>query len=151
MGYQSLTLVAVLAVASLSGPQAGAPKTYADFISLSREARQAAFATLTPDQKSAFKREHVRRWLISHVDSLSAAQVSIVHEALEFLSPAYYANPTTPERRRQEEALRRKLECSLGRSGVAEALTFDEQLSGQSWTEWADEWISWFKRCPVSR
>lgn len=147
MGYHTLALVAFLVVAPVGGSQSSPPKTYDDFMSLSRDERQKVFATLTPDLKSEFKREHVRRWLKKNAGSLTTAQVSLVHDALNFLSPAYYANPTTAERRRQEEVLRLRLECSLGRSRVAEALTFDEELSGQSWTEWIDEWVTWFERC----
>jgi hypothetical protein len=127
--------------------QSAHPSTYDEFMHLRPEARHEVFASLSADQKSQFKREHVTRWLTAHRRTLTAAQVKVVNEAIEFLSAEYYSQPNTPENRKREEVLRRQLECSLGRVKVAEAMTFRADLAGQSWTDWTDEWRSWFQEC----
>lgn len=151
MTHHALAFVALLLVLRVDGNQPSPPQTYEAFMALRSDERQQIFSTLTPDQKSSLKREHARRWLSKNAGTLSSEQVSLVREAIEFLSPAYYSDPTAPDTRRQEEVLRQRLECSLGRNGVSEALTFDDALSGQSWMEWMDEWATWLKRCPARK
>lgn len=122
---------------------------YADFIKLTAADRLATFAELTPANKSALKRTHAERWLDRHQQELSAGQVAVVQEGIRFLSPATYRNAADPKLRRQEDQLKRKLECSLGRERVTEAFTFLGSRPERDWTQRVDEWLSWFKDCLV--
>lgn len=80
---------------------------------------------------------------------MSSDQVALVEEAIAFLSPQLYSNPGDPELRKQEEQLKRKLECSLGRDRVM--LAFSDLVPNPQPTlaDRIDAWLSWFTDCVV--
>lgn len=116
---------------------------------LSPESRQTTFAQLSPETKSALKREHATRWLSRNEGQITVSQQALVREAITFLSAELYRSPPSAELRRQEEALKQRLECSLGRAHLIEALTFLGPQPPPTWHDRVTDWLSWFSECVV--
>ena len=62
--------------------------------------RRAIMTRLAPEDRSDAWQEHVRRYLRTHA-KLSPAQVSVLQDALEVLSPEAFAPPVSPDVKEQ--------------------------------------------------
>lgn len=144
-----VVLAVVPNVAAALAPARQSPTTYAAFMQLPHEERQASFAALSPTEKASLKREHARRWLEANRDRLSTRQTATVEQAIVWLTPSLYAEAPSPSDRVQEGEVQRSLECAIGRDGVTAAFTFLPTPEKQSWSAWADEWAFWLKTCLV--
>ena len=127
----------------------GEEVSYDDFIRLTPEERQSKFAQFSAETRSALKREHATRWLARNAGQISPGQEALIREAIAFLSPELYRNPTSAALRQQEADLKRRLECSLGSRQLIEALTFLGPQPPPTWDDRVIEWLSWFSECVV--
>lgn len=125
------------------------PMTYEAFMAVEAKKRSDIFGTLTPENKSALKRAHAAAWLAKNEDRLSTRQITVVQEAMAFLSPELYRAPGSAELRTKEGQIKRQLECTLDRSDVIEAFTFLGPPPAPTFSERVDEWFSWFGDCIV--
>ena len=130
MGFVRVLMTVVLAsgVAATSADrrlsaQSGTPDvSYEEFVKLSPDARRDQFARLTAEQKAHIKRTHAERWLAANRDRLSAEQIAVTTEAIAFVTPEIYLQPNDPEVAKQEEVVKQKLTCALGRAYARDAL-----------------------------
>lgn len=126
--------------------------SYEDFMRLGHEARQTTFSQLSAETKSALKREHAKRWLARNERQLTGRQQALLREAIEFLSPELYRSPLSAALRRQEEDLKHRLECSLPRARLVEALTFlgpQPPPTSPTFHDRVIDWLAWFSDCVV--
>ena len=139
----------VLALIGLSNINQAASReiTYDDFMKLGLGERQARFARVTPENQATLKRTHAQRWLTANSGRLTSAQMTVVQDAIAFLTPDLYRHPQATAGRRTEEDLKTRLVCSLGHDAVIEAFTFFPKAQGQTWNDLIDSWLSWFSDC----
>lgn len=121
--------------------------THDAFIAIEARTRSDVFAKLTPENKSALKRAHAQAWLAKNKHRLSAKQIAVVQDAIAFLSPELYREPSSATMRTREEQVRHKLECALARNDVIEAFTFQGRNPAPTLSARVDEWLSWFGDC----
>jgi hypothetical protein len=132
--------------------QAGTPDvSYDEFVKLSLDTRRDQFARLSADQKAHIKRTHAERWLAANRHRLSAEQIAVTTEAIAFVTPEIYLQPNDPEIAKQEEAVKQKLACVLGRDHARDAFVIDAPPPAPSgardWRNTIDAWFSWFSEC----
>lgn len=128
---------------------AGDEVSYEAFMRLGQDERRTTFAQLSAETKSALKREHARRWLARNQGQLTGGQQALLREAIAFLSPELYRGPPDAALRRQEEDLKARLQCGLGRGQLLEALTFLGPQPAPTWDDRVVEWLAWFSDCVV--
>jgi hypothetical protein len=144
-----LACVTVSTASRAALSSAGEEISYEAFMGLDQDARRTTFARLSPETKSALKREHARRWLARNEGQLTGRQRALLHEAIAFLSPELYRSPPVAALRREEDDLRQRLQCGLGRAQLIEALTFLGPQPAPTWDDRVKEWLAWFSDCVV--
>jgi len=121
--------------------------SYDAFLKLAPPQRNRTFQSLSPEQKATLKRTHAQRWLELHQSELTADQRAAVRQAIDFISPDLYRNPSDPTFRRQEDEIRNRLSCSIGRARVQEAFTFLGPPGDQTLLDAIDGWLTRFSDC----
>ncbi|MBI2219607.1 MAG: hypothetical protein HYU53_00165 [Acidobacteria bacterium] len=148
-------VIAAILLLTFAAPSAVAragDNGYEQFMSLTAEQRREAFARLPADQKAALKRTHAQRWLETHRAELSAGQVAAVEQAIDFVTPELYDGPQTEERRRREQEIRKRLECSIGRDRAAAAFVLMPEIpqpTPEGLGRVVDQWLGWFVDCVI--
>jgi hypothetical protein len=136
---------------SLNGQQPAAtpPKTqitYAAFMALSDRQRWDRFDGLDAETKSMLMRTHANRWLDKNRSRLSAGQIAVMQEVIEYLSPESYRNPGDPQIARRGQELTEKLKCQLRHSDMLAAIGPHRSPPPASWMN--DVWL-WFNQCVI--
>jgi hypothetical protein len=156
MGFMTQSVVAcatmLFALPGIPEPRLGqtsaAPASYESFMQLDRQARSERFGVMRPGCKSMIMRTHAKVWLEENRVRLSDRQVTLIQEAIEFLSPELYRNPSDPKFDRKSAELERAFRCALPRSDVMElfgaARSFPMPRSS-----WLDDIWAWFEDCVV--
>jgi hypothetical protein len=132
--------------------QTGAPKPqgevkYEDFARLPALEQGKVFSGLSPEGKAKIKRARASAWLAMHRSELSEDQVDAMKGAIEFITPELYRARPTAAMRLKETAVRKRLECAVGRQRATEAFTFLAPASGRAMAEKLDDWLFWFNEC----
>jgi hypothetical protein len=132
--------------------QSGTPDlSYDEFVKLSPDARRDQFVRLRAEQKAHIKRTHAERWLAANRSRLSAEQIAVTSEAIAFVTPDIYLQPNDPEIAKQQEAVKQKLACVLGRDNAQDAFVLDvprpASSGARNWRRTIDAWFFWFSEC----
>ena len=121
--------------------------SYNDFVKLDAAQRVDLWGRMSPENKSAIVRTHAERWLDRNRGRLTAGQTALVEEAIAFLSPELYKNPTDPEQLKRQDALEAKLKCGLRRSDLINAFGVVSPPSTNS--DWRADLWAWFEDCII--
>ena len=132
--------VTALAIAE-TAPQQKPVITYEAFMELSAKDRQERFDKYDPVTKSHLMRTHARQWVEKHRPRLNKAQIALMTEAIDFLSPDAFSG--TAEMQAKSQALIEKFKCVISDSDLVAALRPDMT---PSWN-WLDELLEWFRNC----
>ncbi len=128
-----------------SQPQSTTPQiSYAEFIKLEPTARRQRFAEVNAETKGAIMRSHIVDWLTRNRSRLSAGQVEVVRDAIEFVTPALYESPTDPDLEARGKALEARLVCKLRRSDIMSAFKPSDPPMAATWLE---DFSAWFTGC----
>jgi len=122
--------------------------TYEAFIELDYAARAERFRETNAETKAMIMRTHGERWLAENRARLTTGQVDLVREAIAFVTPALYLNPTDPDTLRRTEALEAKLRCRLRHSDIMIAFKVSQPPANASWV---DDFSIWFNGCLLGR
>lgn len=123
---------------------------YEEFLAVPDEDRPAYFSRLTAGNKACLKRTHATRWLERNRHRLSAGQVDAVQQAIAFVTPEIYIDPSRPEIASRESEIKSALVCKLGRDLAQEAFSFSTQsTSGGNQMSRIERWLSWFSDCVI--
>lgn len=124
---------------------------YEEFVKLLPDARRDQFARLSAELKAHITRTHAEHWLAANRNRLSAEQIAVTTEAIAFVTPAIYLQPNDPEIAKQEDAVKHKLACVLGRDNARDAFVLDVPPAASSgardWRSTLDAWFWWFSEC----
>lgn len=149
-----LTVVSVVTALHLpvqTARQTTGKMSYDEFTKLSQAQRDGHFAAQDPEGKAALMRAHLERWLDVHRADLNDRQIALVKEVIEFASPALYRNPQDTALNAQQEALGRRLSCSLG-SDLASTISpvgAPPRRIERTWSQAAHQWVEWIVTCVV--
>lgn len=140
-------IVAAAVEAAASGTvRIDAPATAFQAKQISRD----SFAALSPAEKSAVKRAQASAWLEQHREELTEHQRAVVEEGIEFLSPQLYTFPDDPELRQQEERIKTRLICTIGRERALDAFKLPGAARDSERPQsLIDRWLSWFTDCVI--
>lgn len=105
------------------------------------------FAAMTPEEKAAVVQTHARVWLERNRSRLTARQVAVVQEAIDFVTPELYRSPDIAQQVKREEELRAKLRCQVPRSDVMAAFGVLRPRTAES--SWFDDLWAWFEDCVI--
>ena len=108
---------------------------------LDEKDRQERFDKYDPETKSHLMRTHGRKWLEKNRSRLSKAQIALINEAIDFLSPDAFAG--TPEMQAKSMALIEKFKCAIPESDLVAAFRPDMTPS----SNWLNEFWHWFWNC----
>jgi hypothetical protein len=131
-------LVAALLLAASTGARASnepVQPSYDALIAMSAAERQAALRAMDEPARLAMFQTHVDRWLAQHRARLSQAQIALVTDVRDTL---------TPERRdpARQRALEQRMVCELWRSDViALSLPLRDQMSSSRLND-VGQWLS---------
>lgn len=145
--YSIVVLCAVLLGALIVGAAAREQITYERFARLPPAEQMRLFTTFSPERKAEFKRAHAERWLASHRAKLTLEQIAVTERAIRFLAPGLYGSPPTAAMRKEEEEIRKQLECTLGRQNATDAFAFLPPPQAKPLLDRLDDWLSWFREC----
>ena len=145
------TAVMTLSVASLGiGAHQDAARpaevqiSYDQFMKLDSASRTSRFREVNPETKAMIMRTHAERWLAANRGRLTNGQVALVQEAIDFVTPALYRNPSDPELKRKSDALEAKFKCRLRHSDMMAAFGPSQAPPPASWL---DDMSAWFSGC----
>lgn len=144
-----LTLTAAFASNDRSLARAAqTPPTYEEFVKLPAEQREAVFAQLSADMKAAFLRRRFESWLAEHRPHLNARQIATVQEAIDLVSPKMFDQPPAEKDRARQDAVAKKLYCSLG-SDLAYSFARGETPTkvDRTWSQALHAWTDWVVDC----
>lgn len=161
--FRSALVTAIVAVAVV-GTQAAHPRhgaqgatpsvvTYDDFMKFSAEQRRDRFGALSAENKSVIVRTHAERWLVRNRARLTASEVGVFQEMINFITPERYAKRAETAMGKEEQALRAKMRCRVSREDVVEAFNvfgtrsqtgvakprFTYLSQAKCWLEWIAE------------
>ena len=123
--------------------------TYEEFVRLPSERRDAAYTQLSAETKAAFLRKRFEQWLAENRGQLSSSQIVAVQEAINLVTPALFERAPNAEERQRQDAVSKKLRCSLG-AELAYSFAQGEPapVKGErSWTEVVHSWTEWVVDC----
>lgn len=129
------------------GQASEAAVSYESFMQLDAQVREERFGAMSPENKSLIMRTHAETWLAKNRARLSTSQVALVQDAIEFLSPELYRNPTDPGFDEKGRELEKAFRCALPRSDVMEL--FGATRSSVPRASWLDDIWAWFEDCVV--
>lgn len=152
-----LTVIVAFAVAGIQAhtradAQGAAPSvvTYDDFMKISADQRRGRFDALSAENKSLILRTHAERWLARNRARLTASEVGVFQEMINFITPERYARRTETAMDREEQALRAKMRCRVSTEDVLEALNVSgtpsqTKVAKPTWTYLAQArcWLEW--------
>ena len=141
-------LLCIAPAAVRSGQPVTTVMTYEAFMRVGPSEREKVFAQLTAENRAQLKREHAQRWLKAHRSELSSRQISVVEKAINFVTPAIYSSPGSPELKQREEALKHELTCTLNRQTAVDAFSWTS-LNVKPSSPGFDDWFSWFSECVI--
>jgi hypothetical protein len=124
-----------------------APVSYESFMLLGAQVRRERFGAMSPEDKSLIMGTHARIWLESNRARLSTSQVALVQDAIEFLSPELYRNPTDPRFDKRAREIEKRFRCALPRSDVLEL--FGAVRSPVPRASWLDDIWVWLEDCVI--
>lgn len=123
---------------------------YADFIELSVDQRRARFGELSAENRSLIVRTHAERWLANNRGHLTASEVAVFQEVINFVTPARYVKGANTEPDREEAALRAKMRCRVSPDDLVQAFNVfgaasESRASKPTWTylTQAKCWLEW--------
>lgn len=158
----TIALTALIGTGLASGgqpaPDASAQTSYREFMTLAPAQRTERFRNSSAEAKASLKRTHAQLWLEQHHHQLSGAQVQIVQEAIEFITPELYLNPEDKDSRSRDIAIGRKLACALGQQRATEAFMLVPPVAPPAtgapadrpaWKTLVDTWLTWFSECVI--
>lgn len=156
----ALTLLIMTGLASGGQPAPGtsARTSYQEFMTLERDQRTERFRSLSADGKAGLKRSHAQLWLEQHRHQLSGAQVQVIEEAIEFITPGLYLNLESQESPNRHAAIARKLTCAVGQQRATEAFMLvppvappatGARADQPAWKAAVDSWLTWFSECVI--
>jgi hypothetical protein len=124
-------LVTALVMFALVGVHAGSRQRgqgavssvvpYDDFMKMSVDERHGRFGALSAENKALIVRTHAERWLVKNRTRLSASEVGVFQEMIDFIAPARYAKQPDTAMDRQEQALKAKMRCRVSPDDVVQA------------------------------
>ncbi len=144
--------------AGQAAPDASAQAAYQGFMKLEPHQRMEHFRNLSADAKASLKRTHAQLWLERHRHQLSGAQVQVVQEAIEFITPGLYLNIEDQEQQNRHLAIGRKVTCALGQQRATEAFMLVPPVAPPAtgtgtarpaWKALVDSWFTWFSECVI--
>jgi hypothetical protein len=124
--------------------------TYDDFMKIDVEQRRGRFAALSAENKSLIVRTHAERWLANNRARLTASEVGVFQEMINFVTPERYAKRAETAMDKEEQALRAKMRCRVSTEDVVEAFNVfgTRSQSGVAKPKWtylsqAKCWLEW--------
>lgn len=96
---------------------------YDAFRKLAWSERLEIFGALSAEEKAAFVRVVISRWLEAHRAELSAQQIAILEENVAFIRPELYVDATPPELLSEARQLEARTAELLSREQMRQALT----------------------------
>ena len=93
--------------------------------------RVTLFNSISNEEKAQLVRTHVSRWVESHLQHLSAAQIAITDEWLTFIRPELYALPKTEDSMARLKELEARTAAVFSREQMRDALTMHWDQSCQ--------------------
>lgn len=107
------------------------PIDYDAFRSASWEERLTLFNSSSAHEKAELVRTHIAVWLTSHRQELTEAQIGIVNENINFVTPELYISPISAACMAQMKELEARTGALLSRGQMRDALTMHWDLPGQ--------------------
>jgi hypothetical protein len=107
------------------------PIEYDAFRSASWAERLTLFNSSSAHEKAELVRAHIAAWLTLHHMELTEAQIGIVNENIDFVTPELYLSPISAACTAQLKELEARTVALLSRSQMREALTMHWDLPGQ--------------------
>ena len=127
-----------------TAPVAQVQMSYDQFMKLDSVSRVSRFREVNAETKAMIMRTHAERWLAANRGRLTNDQVALVREAIGFVTPALYRNPSDPELKQKSDALEAKLNCRLRHSDMMAAFSPGQAPPPASWL---DDLSAWFSGC----
>jgi hypothetical protein len=134
------------------GAQGASPSdvTYDDFRKISVDQRRGRFGSLSAENKSLIVRTHAQRWLENNRARLTASEVGVFQEMINFITPERYAKRAETAIDKEEQALRAKMRCRVSTEDVVEAFNVfgtrsQTETAKPTWTylSQAECWLEW--------
>jgi hypothetical protein len=134
------------------GAQGATPSavTYDDFMKNSAEQRSRRFGALNAENKSLLVRTHAERWLAKNRARLTASEVGVFQELINFITPERYAERASTAMVKEEQAFRAKMRCRVSTEDVVEAFNVfgTRAQTGVAKLQWtylsqAKCWLEW--------
>jgi hypothetical protein len=130
--------------------------TYDDFMKISVDQRRGRFGGLSAENKSLVLRTHAQRWLGNNRARLTASEVGVFQEMINFITPERYAKRAETPMDNEEQSLRAKMRCRVSSEDVVEAFNVFGALSQTetakpTWTylSQAKCWLEWIAEALV--